>query len=1662
VGEILEHLIRLDPEVKSRLRALGRYPSKDLEQFFGAEYKTTSVDSQGKERNRYNWAKRLCTAENDRELFTRHEMIPSLEGQGCPPDILVTNYSMLEYMLTRPWEKPLFDQTRKHLAADPDSELLLVLDEAHMYRGSKGAEIGLLVRRLAHRLGLSGEMSRFRVICTSASLGTGQQAIRTAKNFAADLTGVEPESVSVVQSTIVFTATEETASVDELAALSGLDIEAIHQSDSLESLMKALNPLLQALGISKSLKTEQELWSVLYENLKEKPYASRLLALTAGKALPISELARSLFDKCPDPERALSALLTVGSLARLSPGSPGLIPARIHLFFRGLNGLYACINNRCSGASGASDEVLGRLYSEPRDHCESCASRVFEMLSCHNCGIAYFQAYHSEETLHCFKFLWGECEDGTYPVQLLPGTIPPEGFSLAAAVQVDVRGGFVNDEAKSTEHNRAFYIPHKDGIPQREFSRCPCCQAGDPNSRAKIRSFRTNGEEPFTRLVEAQFSEQPPMSDSGPNRGRKVLIFSDGRQKAARLAPALEAHHTEAAFRQATILVARQAAEKMGQSSLKLRYLIPAMLHYCAERDIDLFPENADFQQIKKRARRWSLEQSLQNINQIFPEFGLALTHHLCHRFLSLQALGLARLPWDREQAYLLTNLDLELTEQDKITLGSLWLRSLLESRHFLPQNCSVSIFDLFERPVGIELGKPTSFISNRFQAFLTKLLGVQSLKPFEKWAKSLIANEGVFYPLDGRYFLQSDPLTIQAAHSVHPLVCAQCSSVHLDHLSHICTYCCGELKTADKEYLEARTGFYRDQVRRALQSGSNEPFGLATAEHSAQLTGSEFGESIHTRTELSEMRFQDIPVKDQNQVPLKPLDVLSCTTTMEVGIDIGNLTGVALRNVPPSVASYQQRAGRAGRRGKALASVLTYAQGSTHDTHYFSNPSDIICGRVREPIVYIENQRILQRHINAEALRLFFQNDNRLESGSASLFTSLGTVEEFLGEGEYTWAALQKWAIKNQEVVTNELKQWLPSKGHQLDLQLDTDEVSRNAIPLLLQQLSEALPLQLLARRAECELDRFEEDALQFQLKEKLLRFLIDAAILPRYAFPTDVVAFWVPNIHGAPQQGTYEYSPQRDLQIALTEYAPGRTLTIDKIRFTSAGFFSPYQPDPAKLIQNTEYYYSCPNCGYMKTTGAAQSDTKCPVCRHVELRGLPLVRPNGFAPDINQKRKHDRGQGVIYAGFSTPAQLEVGEVQDWDYELFGGRISLLARQQNLVVVNKGVREEGFRICPRCGRAEPEAIQRGVKQNLGARHRSHRHPLEGTDCRGKPRGPFYLGHKFPTDVLLLRLSFQAPFSCKVEGEDGKAGRAGLVSLVESLSLVASRVLQIDEGELAGNWAPVIGSNERSADIFFYDKLPGGAGYGRLFSKNLDEVFQETSRVLSNCTCEKSCYQCIRHYRNRQNHGLLDRNLALALLSYLVEGRVPQVDPERLQEQVLVLNSALSDGFELTELRPDGSASLHHPDGTKSVLFHHPFVQPARDANVVIPEYVLHTSPPIALKRLLGQSVQVLVPEQKRKVPPGYELLDPVCDDVAQNIWDKKLPSPVIGYELVQQGRVVGELEMAWPDYKIGLALYGDAKQVMESGFPDWVVFGPKSSEDLVEQLSNRVDTFAV
>lgn len=117
-----------------------------------------------------------------------------------------------------------------------------------------------------------------------------------------------------------------------------------------------------------------------------------------------------------------------------------------------------------------------------------------------------------------------------------------------------------------------------------------------------------------------------------------------------------------------------------------------------------------------------------------------------------------------------------------------------------------------------------------------------------------------------------------------------------------------------------------------------------------------------------------------------------------------------------------------------------------------------------------------------------------------------------------------------------------------------------------------------------------------------------------------------------------------------------------------------------------------------------------------------------------------------------------------------------------------------------------------------------------------------------------------------------------LTSLVEAIALAASRVLQIDEGELAGWWAPVLGGRADEAQIYLYDLLPGGAGYARAVGDSLDPVLEEAERLLSQCDCVTSCYRCIRHYGNAWIHASLDRHLALAVLRAIRRGEVPNLD----------------------------------------------------------------------------------------------------------------------------------------------------------------------------------------
>jgi len=1521
VRPLMDYYLEMDSELRAELRRLGRHPAKDLESFYAkhlavkAQYK--SGKKEGKSYTQHNWDRRLHTSRDDRELLTRQEMVHGAgTNPGHAPDILITNYSMLEYMLMRPFERPIFRETSEWLSKE-GNQFLLVLDEAHMYRGAKGAEVGFLLRRLRARLGINDRPDKLRVICTSASLGADDETVKNILKFAADLTGKAPDDFKAITGERAIPIEVATGDADLAAILSSIDLQHLHATADPDSLKRALTPLLVHLG--KPLgpdTTEDAILAHLYAVLNGHPVVNLMLKETAGSARSLKSLATKLFPTHANGIKAIEVLITLGTIARLHKDEPGLIPTRVHSMFRGLHALYACTNPKCSGRQDAPGEsaVLGKLFAVPRITCDACDSRVFELASCRYCGSTYLFAF-SDRSVANLDFLWGETEGDLNKVELL--THPPRYQNVTEEVRVHLRTGYLDQENTFPENEvRSLWLSlTPDGHRQEGFDRCATCQSPSSRQKSRISDFRTKGEQPFTALIEAQFSEQPPQKNDPrlPNQGRKVLVFSDGRQKAARLAPALEHSHARDLFRQVTALAAHELWHQMQLTNMFSLY--PAVLWVCRERGFNLFPaaDETEFQGHIHRAKNKTLQELVgathQGLFRPTKSYAQQLFSEMTDKYYSLNALALATIEEDPAVRVLFNGFPkVGLDENDVLVLFHSWIRLQLEARRFLPPGADISnLGEGWERPDGIDANNTTHILPGAFGEYLQCILGQEEkCSLVENWLREFVRESG-FLKFEGdRYFLQPDTLALILRLDDGWFRCKDCGRMYADSLNDCCPACLGIIVQSDVDYLDARTGYYREQLRRAFDGTTHEPFGLLSAEHSAQLTGREDQDAFN-KTERYELRFQDIPIRDtQTGHILPPIDVLSCTTTMEVGIDIGTLSGVALRNVPPHVSNYQQRAGRAGRRGRSVASVITYAHGTSHDAQFYEDPSRIISGDVLAPAVYIENQKVLRRHINAYLVQRFFHETVAAGSEIYQLFESLGTVEQFLSN-QYPCSLdnLLRWLHTNEAHLLQELRHWVPDYSYGRDTHIQAvDGTINGAIDQLIEFLRHNLPITDFAIRDQ--LEGLRREGLERQLEQPLLDALIERAIFPRYAFPMDVVGFWVSKLKwkgDPPHKRIFDYEPQRDLQIALSEYAPGSSLTIDKWRFKSDGIYSPYEPEVGPTLERAQAYVACKSCGYVSLQEESEALTVCPCCGHDEMFKHRFITPAGFTADINLKREVDRGQGPSFAGQTTRAQLEVQDPPTaWDAHYFDNRLAVVAGPKILVTVNKGVGDRGFMICPDCGRTEPQ-FGPGFPNSImmrGGKPSRHHNPLEGgVFCDGHPVGPYYLGHRFPTDVLLMRVRLAAPVSCAIADSangSGRPGRAALTSLVEAISLAGSRILQIEEGEMSGNWSPVPGGASNDVYMFLYDLLPGGAGYTKLVKDNLENVLAEAENLLTTCDCETSCYRCLRHYGNNFYHGSLDRRLALALLQYARHGKRPSLTNDECQ-------SALSSLIELVRLK---------------------------------------------------------------------------------------------------------------------------------------------------------------
>lgn len=497
---------------------------------------------------------------------------------------------------------------------------------------------------------------------------------------------------------------------------------------------------------------------------------------------------------------------------------------------------------------------------------------------------------------------------------------------------------------------------------------------------------------------------------------------------------------------------------------------------------------------------------------------------------------------------------------------------------------------------------------------------------------------------------------------------------------------------------------------------------------------------------------------------------------------------------------------------------------------------------------------------------------------------------------------------------------------------------------------------------------------------QEELLEFLFFHGLLPSYAFPTSLCSFLVEknekNLKGVWEVRTVQ-RPQLSISQALSEYAPGRLIVIDKKTYRSGGVFADLPAGEVSrarpLFADTKRLVHCEACSFVRNPHKAQGgDGTCPVCGGA-LKEETMIQPEIFGPEgARELPEDDREQEITFA---TMAQFpQPVDPEAFTFKPCGPNASFThATDQRLVTVNRGKeggQVGGFSVCVECGAA---SVFDQFSPASGPHERPYRHlGPQGTPqrCSGEFRRVL-LGHDFTTDLLLLRLKIAAPLvTDTADTVTLRMFEDALYTIAEAFRLAASRhrQLDLDPAEFGSGFrvVPALQDEARMLDLFLYDTLSGGAGYAEVVARNLSEILKATLALLEGCSCDTSCTECLNHFHNQHIQGRLDRKLGALLLRYAVHGEKPRCSQPEVQVATLSqLRASLElDGFRCSEGGVPEIPMFVERDGRRIALGCYPgligrpeFLHAVKDARNVhgylaLNEYLLKSNLPDAHQRV--------------------------------------------------------------------------------------------------------------
>lgn len=1250
------------------------------------------------------------------QLLGRDEIISN------PPDLLITNFAMLEQALLRPQESPFFDDV------DEFAWRFLILDEAHSYRGAQGIELARLMQRVRAAVRRGKEKKHIAAadpicVATSAtlageSMSTEQRRAKTAE-FAGALFGLKFEETGVVFA-------------ERLDPAKDADRWEFENGETERNADAAWGSIPSTCLAELDLPSDSEFWNAFTKIGPEKVWNdAKKLANNDRRAFLYhllrghprfhwlwgrvreapQQFERLSHDWAPneheDYSTNLERLVAACNASRRCAGEQALLPCRYHLFASGLEGLFVDLASDQEQADPKLDWDIPTLGIR-----QAAARRLkpddriaFEVSSCLNCRYPFVSVDLSPQTQGLDQPpIWSR------PVQFLTLLADCTDGSPLQSVRIDLRNGQLEGSSSpGTPVWRTLYLV-PGSSDHTDVQTCPHCGYDHRHHRVAGR-FQTGQDAPVSILTETLYSQLPELTPSQRDElqsdfghrfgasddplvggGRKLLVFSDSRQNAAFMASYLQDHAREYLIREVSYDAllqhdhpltlsewANETIKRIGSQDLRIPFL-----------------QDRDLAELRDSPFRDSYLSSVGDKKN-------CLLHYLISEAvgtqpLVLEALGLMQIEWPDEIRKVFEERQDEAWDVDFDWPGSSLnyshLRDLVDRlvrlmrRQYLvtcpddvkrPGFASVQHYLVKEKPSGAD-----DILHGLWNAGGQDTMYVDL---FRRWAKKrgvaqvedALIRQFLSFTFDGlshefKELLETSQKGGLPALSVRheglrfqrPKTlwrCNRCTAFSSTFLDGVCAepHCQGELQPITSDRFPSQRPDSNMFTARFVTGKRVE---LRCEEHTAQLA-SELGQQTQEAFQCGQV------------------NVLSCSTTFEMGIDIGSLQAVTLRNVPPSTVNYLQRAGRAGRRADAVAFVLTFCQRRPHDQMYFSRPQDIIAGAVEPPRIDLSNKKILQRHCFAEILSEYWTwLDKQVIGGVRDQFRMSGNVgaffEDRLENANCTPAEyLRTWLIDdtNRERCLARLTSSFPAMGsadavHMLELIADPNPESGNPLAKatddavhLLQSFKDGDDRHenkagLLATQAETarkngrkedesKFTRERDDELQLaksfrkllhqQRGEHLISFLMSRGALPSFAFPVNVVKLHVLREEfnsNRPAKDPSRLKFERDGKIGLGEYAPGAEVVAGKRIYRSVGL----RKFPALEFDHTNWFRWCNHCNALEVwpQGTEKPDDvepECSTCGQVLTSGndrpTQWVSPRwGFVTDATEKGVEPHGQ--------------------------------------------------------------------------------------------------------------------------------------------------------------------------------------------------------------------------------------------------------------------------------------------------------------------------------------------------------------------------------------------------------------------------------------------------